>query len=269
MKKNIFISPHLDDVVLSCGEYLKKLSKTNENITVLTVFAGSQDPSLFSDIAKKYHKKCGLDDDAVYSRREEDKNAMRYFNCKYIHLDILEILYRMDKFNKHKCKSEKDIFNRDIKGESDTIKKIIEEFENNITINEYDNVYLPLSLGNHIDHVLTTYVMTKYLEENFKNLNIFYYEDVPYTYNLLKSEWKVEYLHESKAYIMDISLDEWEAKLEGIEFYKSQVRALWESKEEKIIQLNSLSKYLKFGKRKLRFWQKTKVKLKSESFSVV
>jgi LmbE family N-acetylglucosaminyl deacetylase len=261
MKRNIFISPHLDDVVLSCGEYLKKLSDENENITVLTVFAGSPDPSSFSEIAKNYHKKCQLDDDAVFTRQKEDKNAMKYFDADFIHLDLYEALYRMDKYNQHKYKKVENIFTKDTSNELDTTEDVKEAINQEIVINEVDNVYLPLGLGEHIDHVITSKALTELMDEEYGDNKIYYYEDVPYSYNLMGSQWDIDYMCDLNGKIFDIKDDQWKSKLIGINFYKSQVRSLWKNEAEKIYQLNTLSYQLAYGKRKIRMWQKVKIRV--------
>ena len=44
MSAVIFISPHLDDAVLSCGGGIARLTCSGERVTVVTIFTGDQSP---------------------------------------------------------------------------------------------------------------------------------------------------------------------------------------------------------------------------------
>ncbi|SUO62319.1 N-acetylglucosaminylphosphatidylinositol deacetylase superfamily [Streptococcus pneumoniae] len=38
--KYIFLSPHLDDAIFSCGDYISKLTSEGEIVLVITIFSG-------------------------------------------------------------------------------------------------------------------------------------------------------------------------------------------------------------------------------------
>lgn len=40
MKKYAIISPHLDDGILSCGDYISKMIEEGNEVTNITVFTG-------------------------------------------------------------------------------------------------------------------------------------------------------------------------------------------------------------------------------------
>ncbi|MEN8905017.1 MAG: PIG-L family deacetylase [Clostridiales bacterium] len=269
MKKNLFISPHLDDVVLSCGEYLKKLSNEGENITVMTIFSGFPEPASFSKIAREYHAKCKVYDDVIFKRKEEDIFAMEYYGADYIHLDFFEALYRLDKYGNHRFKNVSDIFNKNVLAENDTVSEIKEKICNTIDFNLIKCIYIPLCLGNHIDHILTSKAVIQLLNEECNDIEVYYYEDVPYSFNLIDEKWDIDYMCKLNADVFDISYEEWSSKLIGIDFYESQVRALWKNKDEKIYQLNTLAFYLSYTERKIRFWKNINMRLNSKKMTLV
>ncbi|NML14248.1 PIG-L family deacetylase [Azohydromonas caseinilytica] len=73
----LLISPHLDDAVFSCGEWLQSHPGTR----VLTVFAGlPPDPGQRTD----WDAQCGFSSagEAVRARREEDRAALALLGCE-------------------------------------------------------------------------------------------------------------------------------------------------------------------------------------------
>ena len=65
MAKNrlLFISPHMDDAVLSCGGYIGKLADNDYPVMVLTLFCGSPEGPL-SPLARGMHDEWKLPLDA-------------------------------------------------------------------------------------------------------------------------------------------------------------------------------------------------------------
>lgn len=86
---NVIISPHLDDAVLSLGQFLAA-----EPARVVTVFAGIPLPSVSTD----YDKSCGFSSSrqAVTTRRDEDASACHTVGAEPTHLDFLDLQYRDD-----------------------------------------------------------------------------------------------------------------------------------------------------------------------------
>ena len=71
----VFLSPHMDDAVLSCGGTIHRLNRRKVPVEVVTVFTGSPTGEL-SPLAKWMHNAWGLPYNAVVYRREEDRQAI-------------------------------------------------------------------------------------------------------------------------------------------------------------------------------------------------
>ncbi|MHA1202091.1 MAG: PIG-L family deacetylase [Candidatus Heimdallarchaeaceae archaeon] len=141
--QHIFLSPHLDDAVVSCGGTIAKLVYQREDVLVLTVFTKNPD---IKKIPKKFHKF------AIYDQRKrEDQNALNRLSVNYKWLGVEERSYR-----RPFLKKPSNIFK--IK-----LSEGLEQFSNITTIQaELDNLiekypkakfYVPLAIGNHFDHV--------------------------------------------------------------------------------------------------------------------
>jgi LmbE family N-acetylglucosaminyl deacetylase len=84
----LLVSPHLDDAVFACGEWLSAHAGTR----VVTVFAGMpQDASQRTD----WDARCGFDNarQAVPARREEDRAALALLGCEPCWLDFGDSQY--------------------------------------------------------------------------------------------------------------------------------------------------------------------------------
>lgn len=87
--KTLLISPHLDDAVLSAGQFLAN----QPGCDVLTVFAGVPDWS--RNIVTPYDAKCGFQSSrrAMEARRLEDRDALARLNCEPMYWDYLDSQY--------------------------------------------------------------------------------------------------------------------------------------------------------------------------------
>jgi LmbE family N-acetylglucosaminyl deacetylase len=90
----IYISPHLDDVPLSCSGTICRQQTQGLNILVVTIFAGQPQPP-FSPFVQSVHRSWHAPEERPYQvRREEERKAMALLGTDYAWLDWLEILYR-------------------------------------------------------------------------------------------------------------------------------------------------------------------------------
>lgn len=182
-----FISPHLDDAALSCGELIRELSKKTD-VTVVNIFTSTNlgKPTF---TAKKALKELNFSSpsDFYKERVNEDRKALESVHAKIINLNFVEALWRQIKYPSfirrglakilpeftyvyptykfHIAKgeiSEKD--NELISHINTSLKKII---PNNAI------VFCPFGVGNHVDHLVTKTAVEK-------SFNPIYWIDQPY-----------------------------------------------------------------------------------------
>lgn len=186
--KCVFISPHFDDAVLSCGGLMLELAGKTD-MTVVNVFSKANvGPYTLS--ASRFLKFSGNHSSAqeLYSARElEDKSALQKLGAKIINLGLEDALFRR--------KDSKSIFGKIlpefnhvyptyplhiVKGANpndpafeqvkNELKKIYEE---NNTI-----YFAPYGIGNHADHQ----VVSSISKALFRKLVL--YSDFPYNTRL-------------------------------------------------------------------------------------
>lgn len=91
---HLYLSPHLDDVVLSCGGLMRKQTLAGERVLVVTLFAGTPSYERLSPFARFFHLLWGRHSDPVGHRRQEDRAALSRLGADPFHLDFLEAIYR-------------------------------------------------------------------------------------------------------------------------------------------------------------------------------
>src|SRR5438270_5906830 len=94
--RHLFLSPHLDDAVLSCGGTIATLVDAGDEVTVLTLFAGSAAPP-YAPVADYLHELWGNPPDAVALRRAEDAAAVIRLGATPLYEDVPDAIYRKDR----------------------------------------------------------------------------------------------------------------------------------------------------------------------------
>lgn len=100
--RHVFLSPHYDDAVFSCGGTLGLLAGAGHRPLVITIFGGGPDPaSRLSPTAVRKHQKMGMIspydvEQVIARRRTEDAEALGRCGSDYLWLDHPDALYRGD-----------------------------------------------------------------------------------------------------------------------------------------------------------------------------
>lgn len=167
-KKVLVVQPHSDDFALSCsGTILKSLEEKNIQLYLLTVFTKQN----FDSSPWKNHLSMS---DEAYSRLRlcEDKSLCDYLKCDYTYFTFDDITKR----NSNSMFSKKGLLKKDLL-KKDKLKNILIEYINKIKPEE---VYVPLGIGYHIDHLITVIAVFDMIIEKKADFDVFFYEDYPY-----------------------------------------------------------------------------------------
>lgn len=93
--KWIYLSPHYDDAVFSCGGLIYQQVQQGIEVEIWTVFGG---PGVMTDKAKPFLEKWGVrtPGEAIAMRQQEDRDACRVLGCGYRHFGYPEEIFRGD-----------------------------------------------------------------------------------------------------------------------------------------------------------------------------
>ncbi len=97
--RHIFLSPHYDDAVYSCGGTLAVQASVGLQPLVITVFGGIPPDDLqLSSFAAQIQREMGAGNitpaQLVANCRREDANALDLLHANYLWLDYLDAIYR-------------------------------------------------------------------------------------------------------------------------------------------------------------------------------
>ena len=227
----IYISPHFDDAVLSCGGLIWEQTHSGIPVEIWTVMAGDPPPGPVSDLITRVHTdwNTGTPQETVALRRIEDQNSARYVGATVRHMKIVDALYR--RTNTGNLLYTQDVLDpipvhpRDTGIVEDATRQIAE----NLT--QHDTIVCPLSIGGHVDHIITR----KAVEALGRPL--WYYADIPY---LLKHENELAPATANmKGKTFFISAQGLAAWQKGIAAHASQISTLFEDVQDMRAQVKN------------------------------
>jgi LmbE family N-acetylglucosaminyl deacetylase len=209
------ISPHLDDAVLSAGATLSSWTVGGRSASVLTVFAGKPEGEL-SPAARNLHARCGLDD-AVTTRRVEDRMALERVGARAIHGNLLDAIYRRRPDGTWLCQNHLDVFaeqpvDRELEMAAlDLVLQTVDQIQPGLLL-------APQAVGDHIDHhVVRRAAMSA---ARLRHLPLLLWEDLPYgsTRQPLRRDGAMYVAYTPRTLC---------AKLNAVMCYASQLAIVW------------------------------------------
>jgi LmbE family N-acetylglucosaminyl deacetylase len=174
----IFLSPHLDDAVFSCGGLISYLSGNGILVEIWTVFSDqSDDPSRFTEFARSLHARWQNGDQPYSMRKKEDAAASKTVGAYSIYLGFQDCIYRyLPKTREPVVTSEADLTGSINPGENWLIDQVAGDMHSRYM--EPSIWVCPLGLGHHIDHQIVRKAAEKY------HSVMLYYADLPYAISL-------------------------------------------------------------------------------------
>lgn len=224
-----FLSPHFDDVALSCGGLVWDLTNKGKQVEIWTVMAGYPFDNNYSDFAQKNHRDWGKSGfDAIQMRREEDKAACNILGVIPRHFDWPDVIYRNNKDSGAPVvNSNEELFN--------TLPEpsLVDDIVNNLSkqIPSGATLVLPMGLGGHLDHRAVVQAGSRLPQVDF------YYADYPY---ILRS-FNTSILTENRfqkipRFLPQEALLVWQ---EAVLCYRSQLPTFWRDDDEARLSLHN------------------------------
>jgi LmbE family N-acetylglucosaminyl deacetylase len=237
----IYISPHLDDAILSCGGLIHEQTRQGTPVEIWTICAGTPPSGPLSPLAQACHFQWGTQtaEETVVLRKGEDDTAAAVVGAENRHFDIPDCIYRRSP--QGDLLYTEDVFGSRHPFETGLDREIAAAL--NKQLRPDDILVCPLTIGGHLDHVLTRTA----LEGLERPLS--YYADIPYVLNSPEElEPAVRNLHENLHPVTEQGLQAW---MDGIAAYKSQILMLFETEGK---MRDVIRGYWENG-RGIRLWQ--------------
>ena len=211
--QSLYLSPHFDDVVLSCGGQIYERTRRGERVAVLTVCAAPP-PTQLSPFAAGLHARWSAQ--GRFDRAAEDRAALAVLNAKPIHLTIHDCIYRRSASGEWLYDSEEDIFGELSALEPTPAAAIAAELARTAPLVPGAEVFAPAAIGNHVDHRLVRAVADQW-SNSANELRFFHYADYPYAASKAVAPGRMIALSDSAR----------QAKIEALRQYRSQLSTFW------------------------------------------
>ena len=219
MPEAIFISPHLDDAVLSCGATIASLASRGWSVTVATVCtADLPDGEPLTPIARRLHASWSAGPKPFTVRRAEDERACAHLGARAVHLGLLDAMYRTTEDGAALYATPlAPIPAEDRASFLPQVTCVVRDVL--ATCSAGALVVGPAGTGGHPDHVLVRDAFETIVEPKSR----VYFSDYPY------SARSAPGLSEEQPHVVAVSPDALVARIEAVAEYSSQLRGLFPS----------------------------------------
>ena len=244
---HVFLSPHADDVVLSCGGFIDSLISTGRPVEVISVFAGAPETSTYSAFARHLHTKWGLPVRPLEARWNEDTAAMEELGVtRFEHWNYAEAPYRKAANDQLLYAGYDEMMGSVVSEDRDLTNLIAQRIRRHVAeLPATAVIYCPLSLGRHVDHQV---VFDIGLQLAASGKKVRFYEDYPYANVYTTNGYRGGWLPT----IVPIKV---ERKLRAAKAYNSQVRGLGGSPAALAKRLSSFGASAGNGHSAERYWE--------------
>ncbi len=218
----IYLSPHLDDAILSCGGLIWQQVQAGEVVEVWNLCAGDPPDGPLTPFAGQLHQRWQTGPQAVCIRRSEDRAACAVLGAAPRYFDLPDCIYRRLPDGAPLVHSETDIFCPPLAAEQPVIAGLAGQLAEALPAGA--QLVCPLTLGGHRDHRLG-----RAAAETLRR-PLAYYADYPYAVQagvevgaLLPAAARAEAYPVSTA-----ALAAWQRSVAA---YRSQISTFWNGEQ--------------------------------------
>jgi LmbE family N-acetylglucosaminyl deacetylase len=228
----VYLSPHLDDVVFSCGAQIFQHTSQGMSVMIITLMAGDPDPNMLGNHAQILHKRWRLGSDAVSIRRNEDLLACAYIGADTLHWPYLDCIYRYNpQTGEHLYPTDPSLFGPVDMSESELVSNISTRM---MDLPSHHEVLAPLALGNHVDHKITRQVATLTMD----TAKLSFYEEFPYVIHGSEQLLSIESDVHWKSELIAVSSTALAARIQAMSNYQSQMSTFFEDGQDLNMQVD-------------------------------
>jgi len=215
----IYLSPHFDDVALSCGGLIWEQIHAGDTVGIWTVCAGNPTSGSISPFAQSLHTRWQTGPSTVDQRKKEDLSSCRLLGATGYYLNFLDCIYRRHPETGAFLYASEAALNGTLHpGDSPMISALQTELHHAIPHGAI--LVSPLAIGNHVDHQLTRQALEG------MGFPLWYYADYPYVAQhesqleqLLKAGWVSR--------VFPVSASALAAWQDSIAAHGSQISTFW------------------------------------------
>lgn len=219
----IYLSPHFDDVVLSCGGVIWQQVQAGHTVEIWTICAGDPPAAPLLPFAAELHARWQIQPGSVAARAAEDAAACQQVGASWRHFSMPDCIYRTQPDGSPLIHSRDDLFDPRTPLHPQEVEKVRQWLAAD-GVGSF-RLVSPLTLGGHIDHRLTR------AAAEALGCKVWYYPDYPYvvTEAVNVRAWLGAGWQRRRIPVSAAGLAAWQA---GIAQYRSQLSTFWGSLDE-------------------------------------
>lgn len=166
---HIYVSPHFDDVAVSCGGRISSQLHAGEKILVVTVFTA---------LPHRPEKPLDRVYESIFNygvRRQEDRQAMQRLGADFFWLEYPEFLFR----SQIPLSRYWPVF-RNTRSNRRLCRKLRSDLGRICRKTECKDLIIPMAVGQHMDHQIVFEAGVDLIRRTQNDCSIAFYEDYPY-----------------------------------------------------------------------------------------
>lgn len=225
----IYLSPHLDDIAMSCGGLVWEQAMAGEHVTIWSICAGDPPDTPLSPLAQSLHDRWETGREAVALRREEDARSCAALGAIPRHFTWPDVIYRSyPHTGQPVITANEELFTA--APEDHLVIELSEVLAGQTPPGS--QLVCPLALGCHVDHLLVRAAAER------TGRRLLYYADYPYILTspeLLAAMERKADLRRGAA-ISEAGLAAWQS---AIRAHRSQISTFWRDEREMALALSN------------------------------
>jgi len=178
MPTHLYLSPHFDDAILSCGGLIARQTAEGERVVIANICTATPDPSSLSPFARFQHDRwfdLNPDTDPITLRKAEDAAACAELGAEAVDLSELDCIYRRNAAGKWLYTDEESLWATLHPDDNTTaLGAVLERLRSNL---KPDVIYAPLAVANHVDQQWVRAIAEGWTQDGWP---VYFYEDYPY-----------------------------------------------------------------------------------------
>jgi LmbE family N-acetylglucosaminyl deacetylase len=227
--KHVYLAPHLDDAVLSCGGVIHRQVADGEEVVVITLFAGDAPTDRpLSEFAQGQPAHRGGAPQPVALRRAEDAAALALLGAGVVHLLFPDAIYRGGSREAGAWLYDdlERLMGPAHPADPVTPAALAESVVACLAGDEEMTLYAPLAVGGHVDHRLVNQAARLLSERGYR---LAFYEDYPYAEDpeRMGDALAAAGVERWTGEAISLSVSDVAAKVAALAYYRSQLAVLF------------------------------------------